>query len=481
MKGNFEDLFNPDGSLSNKMGPILRDCKEEPWVKRIYATFGKTTVQKIYNVKNNITEQPKCNHCGQPLSFKNWNEGYRKVCPNCERRGLKIENEVVTNPDTYSDVEDGKPKVISQEKDFEHNKVESSIITTLGSNAKESDLLKEHGLDPNLWKIVKIKHSIWQQNSKKDGLKDLYASKIEAEPRTLVDLNEEQLTKKLNEIIKFKPIPLPTIKRDSNNTVIIPIADLHFGLLAAESTTGNKYNMAIAEARVDYFLKMLKNEFNKRNWFKVSNVIITLGNDFFNADNLVGTTTRGTPQDQECNYFDIFDRGVKLAVKIIETVKDMLPHTERIDVCNVQSNHDKVTSNALVQCLYYKYQNDSKIKIHPETGKKPRFYLKAGNNLFGFSHETKIQDCARLMSSEASEDWSVCRYKTFFIAHLHHEEVAEYGPVVVRRLPILSGMSNWTNDMGFVGNIPRSQVFIFDNTRGLTDVVNINIPESLTE
>ena len=43
--------------------------------------------------------------------------------------------------------------------------------------------------------------------------------------------------------------------------------------------------MNIAEARVNYFLKTLRNEFSKKHSFKVSNVIITLGNDFFNARN----------------------------------------------------------------------------------------------------------------------------------------------------------------------------------------------------
>ena len=39
----------------------------------------------------------------------------------------------------------------------------------------------------------------------------------------------------------------------------------------------------------------LLDEFSKKHSFKVSNVIITLGNDFFNADNLIGTTNQALP------------------------------------------------------------------------------------------------------------------------------------------------------------------------------------------
>lgn len=475
MKGTFEDLFNPDGSLSNKMGAILRDCRNEPWVEEIYSRFGKTVSQKIYNVANKIYEQPKCDSCGRALKFLSFREGYRKECPMCKthKPSKKFES---TDAEDYEDIQEGKPRVLSVEEDRVGHTISSQILTTLDGSASEETLLKEHGLDPNLWKLLKVKHSIWQQFSNKKGLRNLYASKIEAAPRTIHDWTEEQIINKFNSLAKYNGSRAPEYKQDNGIAVVVPIADFHFGLSASKTTTGNTYNMSVAEKRIKEFLGKLKFKVKKQsnNLNNVGRVILTLGNDFFNADNLIGTTTKGTPQDQESDYYEIFDRGVKCAIDIITNLSDIFRNA-CIEVYNVQSNHDKVTSNALINCLYYKYADSKKVFVDPPSGKTSRFYLKVGQNLLGFGHETKMSECARLMSTEAANYWSQTKYRTFFIAHLHHEETKDCGPVTVRRLPILSGASKWANEQGYAACRPKQQVFVYSNSDGLTDILNFNI------
>jgi DNA-directed RNA polymerase subunit RPC12/RpoP len=463
---SFEDLFDENGLVTNWCS-IIRDNQTSDWLEKVYKTWGKSVTQKIYNYKNHITKVPVCQNCGKPLNFISFNSGYGVVCKECSEK-IKKENNI--EDIDVEKITKGHPKVLEVEEDFSKASVQSNIITSLKPDAKEEDILKEHGLDPKVWKIIKIRHSIWDNYSNKKGTQQLYASKIYAEKRELTDITPEQMMQKLDSYIKYEPKAISsTIYNKNEKVIVIPIADLHFGLLAS-STSKDKYNMDIAEKRVKEFLEKLDSYL--ATFSKKDHIILTLGNDFFNADNLVGTTTKGTQQNQETNYFDIFDRGVELAISIIENIKK---YTNDLAIYSVQSNHDKVTSHALIRCLSKKYENNKEIKIHCEEDKKSRFYIKAGKNLFGFGHETNLKDCERLMSTEAGEYWSSTTYKTFFIAHLHHEEVNEVGSVTVRRLPILSGDSAWSNEMGYVGSLPRSQAFVFDSEKGLEQIINVNV------
>ena len=53
--------------------------------------------------------------------------------------------------------------------------------------------------------------------------------------------------------------------------------------------------------------------------------------------------------------------------------------------------------------------------------------------------------------------------------------IREHGiiqPLVVRRLPILSGKSTWTDSQGYMAH-PRAQAFVFDAARGLINTINV--------
>ncbi len=472
-----------NGNLSPIFGPILERNRDSDWVRGIYATWGFKTTQKIYNYVHKIDTPPKCPICHSPLKFLSYNKGYAEFCggskctngPRKRGRPRKEQKPDDGFPQTEdidtSDITDGKPKVISQTRDYQTEECVSDIITTL-KDTDESKLLKEHGFNDKEWRIIKVRHSIWQQNSKKDGVKDLYASQIHVLPRVDKGYSEEEIIERLERVSGYKPNTkqLWSIKptKKGSCVLLLPICDLHYGLLATNPVTGNEYNVEIAKRRFNQFIAEAVAQ-ARATKSDISEIIFTLGNDFYNADTLAGTTVKGTPQDQQDHLTNLAESATQMVMDSIEFLKGIAPVT----VLAVKANHDWTASYYMMLAVYHKYKNDP--KVTPILSRQARVYLQYGENLFGFAHDQKMPDTAKLMATEAAEQWSRTKFRTFFLAHLHHEIVDEIGSVVVRRLPTLSGHSTWSNDQGFVGSTARSQAFIFSEDRGLTYIINVEV------
>lgn len=385
--------------------------------------------------------------------YENWIKAKRHLADD-SIQGLKTD----LNESSLSKLKNGESISVSRSIDYESNTATSEVI--IGKNVTdEIELLKLHKFDIDKWSVKSAQSSSWDCGSRR-----LTASKIKVAPRSAGNLTDEQIFKKFDKLAGYKAGMIPKVLNASRESLlVIPISDLHLGLLAEMNTTGNEYNLEIGERRVKHFIGSVIEESKD-----IDRVLVTFGNDYFNSDNVFGTTTKGTRQDNEKSYFSVFDKGVEIAIDIIETLARSF---KTVEVASVQGNHDKQSSHAMTTALYYKYHNSKNVYVYADSDEKARFYYKFGQNLIGFGHETKIKECHRIMSTECKE-WSECKYKTFFLGHLHHEEVYDTGSVVARRLPILSGRSEWSSECGFAAD-PRAQAFVFSYNNGLTKILNI--------
>lgn len=346
--------------------------------------------------------------------------------------------------------------------DYENKEGYSNAILNFDKNLTEEELLKQHGYDVTKWKITKHQCSKWNS-----GLKTLMSSKIYVKPRNILEGSPATIMESINKALNIKPQNFEERAIPSfSKLLVLPISDLHYGLISDDITSDNVYNMKIAEGRLKHYVAFTLANVNLSS---KDTILITFGNDFFNCDNVAGTTAHGTPQDNEASYFSIFDKGVNLGVSVIEY---LLSKTNcNIYVASVQGNHDLQSSHAMTLALYFKYKDNKRVEVNVSSDEKSRFYYRFGENLLGFGHETKIKECHRIMSSEC-KDWSDYKYRTMFLGHLHKEEVLDTGALVVRRLPILSGKSTWTDSQGYMAH-PRAQAFVFDAARGLINTINV--------
>ena len=373
--------------------------------------------------------------------------------------------------EAIQEVTDNESETKQVEVEIQSNGTQTSTIRVklTDEQKKDSDfLLKVHGYDPNYWEIVNAKQTIWNQNSNKKGMIDLYSSKITVRPRKGFNWNEENIRKifdSLGEDKVFEP-ELYECTQESKNLLFIPLADIHFGLMATLELSGEDYNTRIARRRVRYVVDKILEKIEGK---QIDRIIFLIGNDGINADNLNGTTTNGTPQDNQLNWFETIRQFTDLMVETIDKLIKVAP----VLAFFVPSNHDLHSMFGICETLKAYYRNCPSVTICNEATQ--RKYFRFGKNMIGFSHDEKEKNVAKIMAAEQPKIWGETKFKYFMISHLHHEIVKDDYGVDIRRLPTISGRSYWTNKCGFVGTKKQGQAFIFNEDEGLTDLININI------
>lgn len=373
--------------------------------------------------------------------------------------------------EAIQEVTDNESETKQVEVEIQSNGTQTSTIRVklTDEQKKDSDfLLKVHGYDPNYWEIVNAKQTIWNQNSNKKGMIDLYSSKITVRPRKGFNWNEENIRKIFDSLCEdkvFEP-ELYECTQESKNLLFIPLADIHFGLMATLELSGEDYNTRIARKRVRYVVDKILEKIEGK---QIDRIIFLIGNDGINADNLNGTTTNGTPQDNQLNWFETIRQFTDLMVETIDKLIKVAP----VLAFFVPSNHDLHSMFGICETLKAYYRNCLSVTICNEATQ--RKYFRFGKNMIGFSHDEKEKNVAKIMAAEQPKIWGETKFKYFMISHLHHEIVKDDYGVDIRRLPTISGRSYWTNKCGFVGTKKQGQAFIFNEEEGLTDLININI------
>lgn len=331
----------------------------------------------------------------------------------------------------------------------------------------EAFLLKVHNYDPRLWQIVTARNSIWNAQRKGGDIIKMYASKITVKPRKdSISMQEiEEHFAKLS--MEYAPVKKARVFTDefkcSHKMLEVPVVDLHFGKKAYPFEVGEAIDTKIIEAR---FLNVIDDIVNRVQGQDFEKVIFPIGNDFFNSDTIENTTTRGTRQDNDLRWQEMFLKGVELLIKAIDKLSLLAP----VEVFYVAGNHDKMASYYATHYLNAWYRNDDRVQVSIDP--QIRKYIEYGNCLIGFSHGNEEgKRINSLMQIEASYAWGRTKFREWHLGHLHHESSKEENGVVVRGLSTITGTDAWHYESGYVGAIKKQQAFIWDREKGLTDVL----------
>jgi len=339
----------------------------------------------------------------------------------------------------------------------------SKLLEMSEVQAKDPNyLLEKHGYSNQEFELVSAKNSIWNS-----GNKILYSSKIIVKPRTKYVWNEGDIKKLFSNLkteYKNKINISPQNYEENGNTLVVAISDFHYGLFADSYSTGNVYNLDIAEKIYYYTLTDIKNRVKDR---KFEKVLFITGNDFINFDNINGTTTAGTPQENASSWFDVVVKATQLIINGIDMFLEIAP----VDVQYVISNHDLHTMFGIIQAVKAWYRNDKNVFINDTP--LSRKYYKIGKTLLCLTHDMKIKDALAIVTSEAKHLWSESEHIICLLAHLHQAMIYEkQGYLEIYRLPVISGWSRWSNEKGFVQTEKKNQSFIINSELGITDIIN---------
>lgn len=351
---------------------------------------------------------------------------------------------------------------INKDGSFSSNK----LLRMNEEQCKDADyLLKAHGFDPSSWKMVSCRNTIRQAISKDEGVVTLYASFITVKP-TQEGVSLEKIAEFFNKLDRQYSIPDITRSLDYLNgdkLLLIDIADLHMNLQATMFTTGNEYNCEIAEK---LFFYVLTDIISRTSAYKFDEIIFTVGGDMLNGDNLLGSTTKGTPQNSDMHYYDAYEKLCEMTIKAIDILKDCC---NKVSVIYVMGNHDEVTGFKLAKYIDAWFRNEPKVEV--DCRPQARKYKLYGKTLMCFAHDGKVAKLPSIIADEARELWSKADTTEVFLQHLHTEQVLlEDNNIRIQRLPTISGRSKWSADKGY-NSKRQCKSFIFDKDDGLKDVL----------
>lgn len=342
------------------------------------------------------------------------------------------------------------------------------LLVMNDSESKNPDfILKAHGFEPDLWKIVSLRNNIRQVISKQDGVVTLYASFLTVKPTTELTLN--QINKFYDELIQKDNRPkinkYTTTAAEFNKVMVeVPIVDLHFGKLSFSEDVYEPYNYNLAMDRFNYVIDDVIENVKHLN---IEKIIFPIGSDFFHIDNVNRTTTAGTQQDCDLSPQLIFKYGVECLIDGINKLSQLAP----VEVFCVNGNHDFLTSYHAICSLWCYYHNNENVYVNRDTS--PRKYIEYGNSLIGFAHGDKEKKRIEgIMQVEAREAWGRTIYKEFHLGHLHSEQVQETNGIIIRNLSSVTGTDLWHHNSGYVGAIKKSQTFVWDKKYGLKTIIN---------
>jgi len=345
----------------------------------------------------------------------------------------------------------------------------SSKLLKMNEQQKKSPvfLLEAHGYDSKQWMILSSKSSIWNMNSKENGIQDLYSSKITVKPLT-EGIVLEDIEKHFN---NYKPTFIGVEHKKINNNRIfeLPIMDAHIGKFSYAPESGENFDHKILKERFNQVIQDVLSEINNQ---KFEYILLPIGQDLLNADNIEGNTSGGTPQDNDIRWSKMFNLTVELLVDLISNLQRIAP----VKILLVPGNHSKMAEFYTIRYLEAYFRNCKTIEFDSRPIR--RKYVEYGNSLIGFSHgDTEKKRIEGLMQIEAKESWGRTIYREFHLGHLHSEQTRELNGIIIRNISSITSTDAWHYNSGFVGAIKKLQSFIWDKEYGLIKILNFVVKE----
>jgi hypothetical protein len=269
-----------------------------------------------------------------------------------------------------------------------------------------------------------------------------------------LDSFKEQLISAIKDIPN-RPKSVVRVK-DTNSDghlLVVDPADVHIQKLATVFETGDEYNSQIACQRVREGVEGL---IQKAKGFNIDKILFVGGNDILHTDNAKKTTTSGTFQDVDSNWYTAFAVAKGLYIEVI----DRLLEVADVHFVHNPSNHDWMLGTLLADVIQTYYKDCSNITFDCDL--RHRKYFKYGRNLIGTTHGdgAKNDILPILMATEEPIMWSETKFRYYFTHHVHHKVSKDYIGVTVEALRSPSGTDGWHSKSGYCNVLKAVEGFI---------------------
>lgn len=266
------------------------------------------------------------------------------------------------------------------------------------------------------------------------------------------------------------------------NLLEISIYDAHIGKLCWAGETGENYDVKIASKR---FISAIEGLIERAKGCGFERIMFVVGNDFFNSDTILNTTTAGTPVDEDLRWQKTFKLGLRLLVQGIDIMRQYAP----VDILIIPGNHDYTRSFFVGEALSAWYRNDENVKI--DNGASPRKYYRYGKVLIGLTHgnEEKEARLPQLMALERKQDWAETDHREFHCGHFHSKRAVSYKlpiynedlGVLIRYMSSISSTDSWHFKKSFVGPNRAAEAYLWNFENGYVGQFNVNFKKEIDE
>lgn len=366
---------------------------------------------------------------------------------------------------------------IEEKSGFEENSDGATVWSKSKRIKTLEHLLEVCAVDLSVWQVDHYVVNTWENAAKvEEGVvvTTLYQVKAWLSRRKLAPV-EDALKDLITQLGARAPkLPAPRGRARPGRYLLVPnLYDLHLnkrsydGAYTIEQATAEFKSVIDAVVQRVHGLGM-----------PVERVLFPAGNDALHADNLAGTTTKGTQLELAGSQRDAVKALIEAYRYAIQRLRTLAP----VDVVAVESNHDRYSVawlGATLEALFCKADG-----VTVDAVNYPRKYYRYGVTLLGLEHGdgTKPRDLAPLMAQEAPQEWAQTRYRQWLRGHVHHSAGMYYpitsdGGVTTRVIPALCPPDEYHVLHGFVGGHRAAEVMFFDRTRGPAGEFSVFVDE----
>ena len=344
--------------------------------------------------------------------------------------------------------------------------ITKTVIFDENTSKNPSDILKMFGYGDE-WEIISWTFGKWETAIKGEGLKEQTTFRAKIKPRIKIitkEENEEIVKKVVSNIKPIKQIkPITEIKVNNSKLMMLTIADLHLGRYCNKMDTGINYNIEIAKKYFNYIINEL---INWQEMVKAGYLLYTIGNDFFNCDNVNGTTTKGTQLMNSCSYREMYKEGLELQINAINKILSLCGF-EKIIVQLVQGNHDEMLDYTLYLTLKKIYENNEKVIFGEDY--MPIQKYEFGNNLIIQQHgDINPNQLINRIPVIYGKEWSKHSNRYFITNHKHSGKKEETINSInwIQQNTIIP-TDTYEYKLGFISEPKDQNIYVFDKTNGL--------------
>jgi hypothetical protein len=266
-------------------------------------------------------------------------------------------------------------------------------------------------------------------------------------------------------------IEIPSYVEKEKYGLILPVTDFHYGKFGSDlSHTLYPYNRYVAVNMLNKKLNEILE--NVMRFGRPERIFLPFGSDWYHIDNFANSTTRGTVQDCDGTFDEIFMFGTRLKLELVEALKSIAPVT----LINMQGNHDTIATMALYNVLWEKYKDDPLVRIKdPQSpGAHDRMQsVQYGETAIVTHHGDKIQAMGIRTQSELfanlANSPSVASFKQvlFLTGDRHHDKTEVRANVRWEQAPSLAGSDRYHSGEGYGSTQKCLNAYLLDPQKGM--------------